>query len=201
MEKDNVKIFGVDIVELYDYSISESYNFLKDKTDYLDNINEDEIQTIMYSCYKEVYILLKDGSLYKDNQKIMNNIIALCFITCLSIYAIDKDRRIYSLKKDKSRGDFINNNNCKYKKILFDTLKIVALTYEKTIKVIGISMTDEIIDYEKYMGVDDIGYIEEENDIVIIKDNKIMSLFLNNEYSSNNISVEFNESNDNYMIF
>lgn len=201
MDKDNIKIFGIDIVDLYDYSINKSYNFLKEKTNYLDNIKENDIKTIMYSYYKEVYILLKDGSLYKDGKIIMNNIIALCFITSLSIYAIDKDKRIYSLRKDKSRGDFINNNNYKYKKILFDTLKIVALTYEKTIKVIGISMTDEIIDYEKYMNVDDLGYIEEENDIVIIKNNKIMSLFLNNEYPSDTTNVELNKSNDDFKIF
>lgn len=43
-------------------------------------------------------------------------------------------------------------------------------------------MLDFAINYKNFFKVDDIAYIEDEDDVVVLKDNKIISLLHNTEY-------------------
>ena len=163
-----VKLFGVDIVKLYNYNLDKAYNFVKDNTDYLIDVPIEEVKNINFSAYKDIIILLRDGTVILNGNKCLTNIKTLAFISGLSIFAISNDHVITSLTGEYGLYNFINNDNYKYRKIIVTPLVIVALTHEKDIRLFG-TLCDRVVDYQLYFNVDDIGYVEENDDIVIIK--------------------------------
>ena len=178
-----VKLFGVDIVKLYNYNLDKAYNFVKDNTDYLIDVPIEEVKNINFSAYKDIIILLRDGTVILNGNKCLTNIKTLAFISGLSIFAISNDHVITSLTGEDGLYNFINNDNYKYRKIIVTPLVIVALTHEKDIRLFG-ALCDRVVDYQLYFNVDDIGYVEENDDIVIIKDGKVFSLFHEHDYSN-----------------
>ena len=178
-----VKLFGVDIVKLYNYNLDKAYNFVKDNTDYLIDVPIEEVKNINFSAYKDIIILLRDGTVILNGNKCLTNIKTLAFISGLSIFAISNDHVITSLTGEDGLYNFINNDNYKYRKIIVTPLVIVALTHEKDIRLFG-TLCDRVMDYQLYFNVDDIGYVEENDDIVIIKDGKVFSLFHEHDYSN-----------------
>lgn len=178
-----VKLFGVDIVKLYNYTLDKAYNFVKDNTDYLVDIDIDEVKDINFSAVKDIIILLKNGTVLVNGIKRLENIKTLAFMSGLSIFAISNDHVITSLTGEDGLYNFINNDNYKYRKIIVTPLVIVALTHEKDIRLFG-TLCDRVVDYQLYFNVDDIGYVEENDDIVIIKDGKVFSLFHEHDYSN-----------------
>ena len=178
-----VKLFGVDIVKLYNYNLDNAYNFVKDNTDYLIDVPIEEVKNINFSAYKDIIILLRDGTVILNGNKCLTNIKTLAFISGLSIFAISNDHVITSLTGEDGLYNFINNDNYKYRKIIVTPLVIVALTHEKDIRLFG-TLCDRVVDYQLYFNVDDIGYVEENDDIVIIKDGKVFSLFHEHDYSN-----------------
>ena len=178
-----VKLFGVDIDKLYNYNLDKAYNFVKDNTDYLIDVPIEEVKNINFSAYKDIIILLRDGTVILNGNKCLTNIKTLAFISGLSIFAISNDHVITSLTGEDGLYNFINNDNYKYRKIIVTPLVIVALTHEKDIMLFG-TLCDRVVDYQLYFNVDDIGYVEENDDIVIIKDGKVFSLFHEHDYSN-----------------
>ena len=178
-----VKLFGVDIVDLYYYNLDKAYNFVKDNTDYLVDISTDEVKDINFSATKDIIVLLRDGTVIINGKKNLNNIKTLAFMSGLSIFAISNDHVITCLTGEDGLNNFINNDNYKYKKIMVTPLVIVALTHERDIRLFG-TLCDRAVDYQLYFNVDDIGYVEENDDIVIIKDGKVFSLFHEHDYSN-----------------
>ena len=178
-----VKLFGVDIVKLYNYTLDKAYNFVKDNTDYLVDIDIDEVKDINFSAVKDIIILLKNGTVLVNGIKRLENIKTLAFMSGLSIFAISNDHVITCLTGEYGLNNFINNDNYKYRKIIVTPLVIVALTHERDIRLFGI-LCDHVVDYQLYFNVDDIGYVEENDDIVIIKDGKVFSLFHEHDYSN-----------------
>lgn len=177
------KMFGIDIVELYNYDLEKAYNFTISNTDYLKNISIEEVKEIKFSCYKDIIILLRNGILLVNGKNRLENIKTMGFMSGLSIFAFSNDNIITCLTRKSEDTKFMNNNNYKYKKIIITPLEIVALTYEKEIKLFG-SLLDTVVDYTRYTDVDDIGYVEENNDIVIIKNNEVYSLLVYHDYSN-----------------
>lgn len=178
-----VKLFGVDIVDLYNYNLDKAYNFVKDNTDYLVDISIDEVKDINFSATKDIIVLLRDGTVIINGKKNLNNIKTLAFMSGLSIFAISNDHVITCLTGEDDLNNFINNDNYKYRKIIVTPLLIVALTHERDIRLFG-TLCDRVVDYQLYFNVDDIGYVEENDDIVIIKDGKVFSLFHEHDYSN-----------------
>lgn len=178
-----VKLFGVDIVKLYNYNLDKAYNFVKDNTDYLIDVPIEEVKNINFSATKDIIVLLRDGTVILNGNKCLTNIKTLAFISGLSIFAISNDHVITSLTGEDGLYNFINNDNYKYRKIIVTPLVIVALTHEKDIRLFG-TLCDRVVDYQLYFNVDDIGYVEENDDIVIIKDGKVFSLFHEHDYSN-----------------
>lgn len=177
---DEIKLFDIDIVELYDYDLKRAYKFIVDNTDYLNGISIKEVKEIKFSYYKDIIILLKNGELFLNGEQKLNNIRTLGFMSGISIFAFTDDNIIIPLAKNWGTTKFMNNKNYKYKKIVVTPLKIVALTYENNIRLFG-TLVDEIVDYSKYFDVDDVGYIEDDDEIVVLKDNCWYYLFLNNK--------------------
>ena len=178
-----VKLFGVDIVKLYNYNLDKAYNFVKDNTDYLVDVDIDEVKDINFSAVKDIIILLKDGTVLVNGIKRLENIKTLAFMSGLSIFAISNDNVITSLTGEDCLYSFINNNNYKYRKMIVTPLVIVALTHESDIRLFG-TLCDRVVDYQLYFNVDDIGYVEENDDIIVIKDGKVFSLFHQHDYSN-----------------
>ena len=178
-----VKLFGVDIVKLYNYNLDKAYNFVKDNTDYLIDVPIEEVKDINFSAYKDIIILLRDGTVILNGNICLTNIKTLAFMSGLSIFAISNDHVITSLTGEDGLYNFINNDNYKYRKIIVTPLVIVALSTDGDIRLFG-TLCDQVVDYQLYFDLDDIGYVEENDDIIVIKDGKVFSLFHQHNYSN-----------------
>ncbi len=175
----NHTTFGIDMDEFHSsMDLDEQYNVITKYTDYLKNIPVDMVEDIVVSCYQEVVILLKDGTAFVNGKKILDDVKYITLIDIRTICAIGADRTITCLtKKGRCGHDFINDNNYHYKKIVFTEFGIAALTYEKTVKYYG-DFNFGAIDYSRFMDVDDIGLIGDSDDIIVVKGDKVYSLFL-----------------------
>ena len=178
-----VKLFGVDIVDLYNYNLDKAYNFVKDNTDYLVDVSIDEVKDINFSATKDIIVLLRDGTVILNGKKNLNNIKSLAFMSGLSIFAISNARVITCLTGNDEVSNYINNDNYKYRKIIVTPLVIVALSTDGDIRLFG-TLCDQVVDYKLYFDLDDIGYVEENDDIIVIKDGKVFSLFHQHDYSN-----------------
>lgn len=184
----SIRLFGVDIVKLYDYDLHNAYDIVNDNTDYLKDVSIDEVKDIKFSCYKDVIILLHNGIVLLNGKEMLENVKAVVFINGGAIFAITNNNVIIPVVGMCNSTKCINNNNYKYKKIIITPLVIAALTFEKDIRLFGM-VCEGFIDYHRFFDVDDIGYVEENDDIVVIKDGKVYSLFHENDYSNNKPKV------------
>lgn len=180
---EKVELFGVSINKLYDYDLDKAYDLIKANTDYLNDISKGEVKNINFSYYKDIIIALKSGIVLVNGKKEFENIEMLHMLNSVNILAISRDKIIYDTLGFDNLTRYINNNNYRYKKVIAYELGIVALTYENEIKATT-PLNQVPIDYKKFYEVEDIGYIEENDDIVSIKDGKVYSLFDNYDYSN-----------------
>ena len=191
IKSSDVKLFGYEISTMYDLNLEDSYKIIGTNTDYLKNIAFDEIKDIKFSYFKDIFILLNDGTLLVNGKNKINNINSLGFMSGINVFAFSNENLIIPLTTITNNSKFINNNDYKYKKIIITPLMIVALTYERSIKFFGM-VVDGTIDYTKFYDVDDIGYYEDEDDIVVLKDKEIISLFNCENYTKNIKNIYFN---------
>lgn len=176
------ELFGVSIESLYDYNLKQAYDFVKEHTDYLDdNILINDVKDIQFSLYGNVIILLSNGDVILDGNNVLSNIKLLSFRNGYVIFAISNDRIIRCLTSNSNHALFMNNNDSTYKKILVTPLVVVALTNDGDIKFYG-DILDTTIDYHRFMDIEDVGYVEENNDIVVIKDGLPYSLLYKHDY-------------------
>lgn len=175
----NNTTFGIDLNEFNSsMNLEEQYNVITKYTDYLNDTSIDMVKDIVVSCYQEVVILLKNGTALVDGKKILDDVKYIILIDIRTICAIGADKTITCLtKKGRYGHEFINNNNYHYKKIVFTEFGIAALTYEKTVKYYG-DFEFGAIDYSRFVDVDDIGLIGDSDDIIVVKGDKVYSLFL-----------------------
>lgn len=173
----NHTTFGIDMDEFQGcMDREEQYNVIAKYTSYLNNILVDMIENIAVSCYQEVVVLLKDGTVFVNGKKILDDVKYITLIDIRTICAIGAEKTITCLtKKGRCGHDFINDNNYHYKKIVFTEFGIAALTHEKTVRYYG-DFNFGAIDYSRFVGVDDIGL--NSDDIIVIKGDKVYSLFL-----------------------
>ena len=198
-EYERTELFGVDITTVYDFELEAAYDFINKNTNYLKNISIDDMKEITFSCYKDIVILLKNGKLLINGEEKLNNIKTLGFSGGAYIYSLSNDNVITYLIGNDKNTEFINNNDYKYKKIIINHNGITILTYENTIKYFGM-IIDNIIDYTKFYDVEDIGYIEEDDDIIVIKKDKIISLFNNDDYSNKGVDILLGGYGKDYII-
>ena len=178
---EDTNFFGVDIVEAYDLKIEELYKIISENTKYLDNIKKEKIKDIKVTYYKEIVVLLKDGKVYLDGIEQYQNIKELVFMSGVNIFGITNENQIIAITGSDNNTRFMSSNKYKYKKIFINPLVIVALNHEREVKIFG-CMLDFAINYKNFFDVDDIAYIEDEDDVVVLKNNKIISLLHNTEY-------------------
>lgn len=180
-------------------SLQEKYNIVKKNTYYLNDIDIKNIKEISISIDDDIIVLFKDGQLYINGNMYLENINILAFMAGYSIFAISNDKVITCITNSLKTSEFINNNDYKYKKVVVTPLEIVALTYNNDIKFMG-SVVDEIIDYHLFYDVDDIGYYEEEKEIIVIKKDKARSLFSNKTYGLKTTNIKLEGKDEDYII-
>lgn len=166
---------GVNIDEFnINLDLQEQYDLVSKYSDYLKSIDFDKLKDMKVSCYSELVCLLIDGTVLINGVKQLNNVEMVYYINNHMIVAIGNDNTITCLtKKDVAGADFINDNNCKYKKILATEFGVIALTNDGIVRYFG-DLTSSVIDYSRFVDVDDI---QLDDDIVVIKDGKSYSLF------------------------
>lgn len=175
------ELFGVSIEVLFDYNLKQAYDFVKENTGYLDEILINDVRDIQFSLYGNVIILLSNGDVILDGNNVLSNIKLLSFRNGYVIFAISNDRIIRCLTSNIAHALFMNNYDSTYKKILVTPLVMVALTNDGDIKFYG-DILDTTIDYHRFMDIEDVGYVEENNDIVVIKDGLPYSLLYEHDY-------------------
>lgn len=173
----NHTTFGIDMDEFQScMDLEEQYNVIAKYTSYLNNIPVDMVENIAVSCYQEVVVLLKDGTVFVNGDKMLDDVKYITLVDIRTICAIGAEKTITCLtKKGRSGYDFINDNNYHYKKIVITEFGIAALTREKTVRYYG-DFNFGAIDYSRFVGVDDIGL--DSDDIIVVKGDKVYSLFL-----------------------
>lgn len=186
---EEVKLFGKDIDVIYAFDLNTAYDFVNKNTNYLENITIDEVQEIKFSYYKDIIILLKNGVLIVNGEETSHNIKTLGIDGGMYVFSISNDNIITCLTGNWKTTQFINNHDYKYKKIVMVGLGVAALTHEGTIKYFG-TFVDGFIDYTNFYDVEDIGYVEENEDIAIVKKDKIISLFTNEDYRNEDVLLE-----------
>ncbi len=81
------------LASLFDSGKIKPIDYIKDNTNYLSKFNEEDIKDIKGDCHNRLYILLKNGDLYFDNE-IIKDINYLYQMDYLEIFAITNDKKI-----------------------------------------------------------------------------------------------------------
>ena len=172
-KEDDLKIYNIDGIKRIFY--------IKKYTNGLNNINLKYVKQIETDYYNKVFVLLNNGNLYRDGDLIDNNICKIYMLDGMHLYKITEDNKIKPIYEDDIMDNidkYLNNEDYKYKKIISDSLYLVALTEEGTIKSSALSGIPIGIIPENFVGVDDI-FIKDDN-VYIIKQGKEISLYVTN---------------------
>lgn len=171
-------IYGIDLNEFNRcIDVKEEYNVIAKYTDYLKDIDLDQVKDIKVSCYGEIVVLLNDCNLFVNGEKKLDSIDMVHYIDSHTICAVSKDNIVIGLTKKGLPGiNFLNNNNYKYKKIIITEFGIAALTYEGVVKYFG-DLVSSVIDPSLFVDVDDIDYEDGTGGVTAVKDGKPYSLF------------------------
>ncbi len=172
-KEDDLKIYNIDGIKRIFY--------IKKYTNGLNNINLKYVKQIETDYYNKVFVLLNNGNLYRDGDLIDNNICKIYMLDGMHLYKITEDNKIKPIYEDDIMDNidkYLNNEDYKYKKIISDSLYLVALTEEGTIKSSVLSGIPIGIIPENFVGVDDI-FIKEDKPY-IIKQGKEIPLYVTN---------------------
>ena len=168
--------------KIYNMSDEEKMNYIKYNTNGLKGIPEENIKQIETDFYDNVFVLTLEGILYKNGELIDGNIEQIYMFDGCHLYKVTDNNQIRPIEEDKKWDDidtYLNNNDCSYKKILFSTMNIVALTNNGKIR--EIHQYPACIVPENYMDVEDIK-IEEIDGLdtpFIYKNNQYIKLYEN----------------------
>lgn len=159
--------------------IEEEYEVVSKYTNYLNNIELEQVKDIKVDCNYKIAILLHDGTFLINGKVELDNIKEIEIIDPGTIIAISNDNVITGFSnKHSSKLTTLNNNDYSYKKVLIGSLGVVALTHEGTVIYFG--MRDiSIIDPMHFINVDDINYADDHYDEFIVRkdDGTSYSLF------------------------
>lgn len=151
--------------------------YIKEYTKALDGISDDKIKQIETDYYNNVYVLLKDDNLYKNGEICSDNVSGIWMLDGFDLYMITKDNMVISITdSDDNIDKYLNNNNCKYKKIIYNILTFVALTNEGRVIATTCDPSGFGVIPEHFIDVDDILFIEDVP--YIVKGNETIPLFL-----------------------
>lgn len=159
--------------------VEEEYEIVSKYTNYLKNIELEQVKNIKVDCNYKTAILLHDGTFLINGKVELDNIKETEIFGPGTIIAISNDNVITGFSnKHSSKLTTLNNNDYSYKKVLIGSLGVVALTHEGSIIYFG--MRDiSIIDPMRFINVNDINYADDHYDEFIVRkdDGTSYSLF------------------------
>lgn len=153
----------------------EKVKYIKENTDVLDDIDENDIKQIESDYYNLVYILLKDGTLYKNKQIIKGNVSKLWFMDGYRIFGIMNNNMVESITVQYGLNDYISG--IEYKKVETSYLYLLALTKDNKVKCIADDPSGIGIIPENFIDVEDILFKTELAIPYIVKNGKEIPLF------------------------
>lgn len=180
-------------------SLEESIKYIRqrDTGGTLRGIINNEIKDIKFDYTGTEFILLEDGRIISQNSTILSNVKALWMQSLYNIYAITNYNEIMCISNSKSNlSKYINSNNCRYQKIVYNVLSLVGLTDEGNIRAICTYENEFGIDVSRFENVEDIkSMIDVENNIeyIMVKhmnSDKYIPLFVLEEEPSKVVDFE-----------
>lgn len=157
-------------------SFEEKIKYIKDNTNILYDINENDIKQIESDYYNSIYILLKNGTLYKNKQIIKYNVSKLWFMDGFCIFGIMNNNTVESITFQYALNDYISG--IEYKKVITSTLYLFALTNDNKVKCIFTDPTGLGIIPDNFVNVDDILFKSELETPYVVKNGKEIPLFV-----------------------
>lgn len=188
----------MDIEKTNQRTSQKIYNMSKDEQEKLfelftciyDKLKKSEIKQIETDFDNNIYVLANNGNLYKtaeyDNELefISNGTEKIFYLDGMNLYRITTENEILPIDntKDWNNTDkYLNNNNCKYKKIATSKMHIVLLTKEGNVRALCGGYPSLGILPENFVNVDDITIVEDESGIdmpYIYKNNEFYKLYI-----------------------
>lgn len=198
---EGLKLAGMtdmDIEKINHRTSEKIYNMSKDKQEELfelftciyDKLQKNEIKQIETDFDNNIYVLASNGNLYKtaqyDNELefISNGIEKIFYLDGMNLYRITTENEILPIDNNKDWNNtdkYLNNNNCKYKKIETSIMHIVLLTKEGNVRALCGGYPSLGIIPDNFVKVDDITIVEDENGVdmpYIYKNNEFIELYI-----------------------
>ena len=137
-----------------------------------------------------IYVLTKTGKVFKTElyydkiEEIDENIKKLYMLDGVHLYKITNENIILPIEDMKvwdNTDKYLNNDNCKYKKIETSILHIVLLTNEGNVRALSGGYTNLGIIPENFQDVDDISIVVSEDEIdmpYIYKNQEFKKLYI-----------------------
>lgn len=157
--------------------VEEEYKVVSKYTNYLNNIELEQVKNIRVDCNYKIAILLSDGTFFINGKFKLDNIKEIEIIDPCTIIAVSNDNVITGFSnKHSSKLTTLNNNDYSYKKVLIGSLGVVALTHDGTVIYFGVRDIS-IIDPMRFINVDDISCVDYDKFIVKKDDGTSYLLF------------------------
>lgn len=161
------------LASLFDSGKIKPIDYIKNNTDYLSKFNKEDISEIKADWNNRLYILLKNGDLYFNNE-VIKNINYLHQMSFSEIFAITNNKKIICLNNEKFQEYF---SDIQYEKIITYLFGIVAL-YKGEVKIALDFEGDSCINIQNFINVEDIGIDDNENEVYVKKNGKWIKLFI-----------------------
>ena len=168
--------------KIYNMPENKKIDYIINNTDGLKGIEEKNVKQIETDFYDNVFVLTLDGRLYKNGNLVDKKIVQIHMFDGLHLYKVTSDNKIRPIDCNFKWNDidkYLNNNDCSYKKILFSTMNIIALTEDGHVR--ATHSYPVCIVPENYVDVEDIK-IEEVNGLdtpFVYKNGKFIKLYEN----------------------
>lgn len=188
-EEDILKVNHHECNKIFKMTEEEKEKIFKNHTCIYRKINKEEIKQIETDFDDNIYILLTSGNLYKtikydDELEFLSEQIKKIYYHNGRLYKITDENIILPVEDTilSNTDKYLNNNNCKYKKIETSKMHIVLLTEEGTVRALCDGYSSLGIIPDNFVNVDDITIVEDENGIdmpYIYKNNEYRELYIN----------------------
>jgi len=175
----------------YNLSKKKKEELLKNFTCIYPKFDKKEVKQIETDFEDNIYVLTNLGKLYKtreykdDLEFLSENIIKIHYLDGINLYKITNENVILPIEENenwRNTDRYLNNNNCKYKKIETSLMHIVLLTEDGTIRALYGGYSSLGIMPDNFINVEDITILEDDNGIdmpYIYKNNKWQELYIN----------------------
>lgn len=153
-------------------------------------LNKNEIKQIETDFDNNIYVLTNNGKLYKTSQYdvdleyICMNILKIFYLDGRNLYKITSKNIILPIDNNKvwdNTDKYLNNNNCKYKKIETSKMHIVVLTEDGCVRALCGGYPCLGIIPDNFINVNDITIVEDEygtDKPYIYKNNEFVELYI-----------------------